>query len=128
MRGRPLFLLLGFFFVGLGALGVALPLLPTTPFVLLAAACFARSSERWHAWLLNTRLFGPLILDWQQKRCVTRRVKVIAVLTILVFGGWSLWRLESLAWQVTGLILLTIGMTVVLSLKTCPSSDGQKSI
>jgi uncharacterized membrane protein YbaN (DUF454 family) len=58
---------LGFFFVGLGILGLFLPLLPTTVFLLLAAGCFARSSDKWHRWLLSNRTFGPIINDWNEK-------------------------------------------------------------
>ena len=65
---------LGFLFVGIGAVGIVLPVLPTTPFLLLAAGCFAQSSERWHAWLINTRLFGGLIRDWEEHRCIARQV------------------------------------------------------
>ena len=65
--------LLGFLFLGLALLGVFLPLLPTTPFVLVAAACFAQSSERMHRWILTNRTFGPMVRDWEEKRCVSCR-------------------------------------------------------
>jgi hypothetical protein len=55
--------ILGVFFLLIGGVGVVLPLLPTTPFVLVAAACFARSSPGMHAWLLGSRVFGPVIGD-----------------------------------------------------------------
>ena len=58
--------LLGFLFLGLALLGVFLPLLPTTPFVLVAAACFAQSSEKMHKWILANRTFGPMVLLIQQ--------------------------------------------------------------
>jgi uncharacterized membrane protein YbaN (DUF454 family) len=85
-----LFRLLGFVFVGIGGIGLILPILPTTPFVLLAAACFARSSERWHRWLLNNATFGPMIQNWEQHRCVSCRVKLIAVISMTVVGGFSM--------------------------------------
>lgn len=62
--------------VGLGVVGVLLPLLPTTPFLLLAAACYARSSERFYVWLLTNRLFGRYILDWRQNRGIPLRTKI----------------------------------------------------
>jgi uncharacterized membrane protein YbaN (DUF454 family) len=86
---RALLTLLGFLFVGLAALGVALPGLPTTPFLLLAAACFARSSERFYGWLLGNRVFGPMIRDWRETRSMSRRSKAIALASIVVFGGTS---------------------------------------
>ena len=72
---KPFWFALGFLALGLGALGVVLPLLPTTPFVLLAAFAFARSSERWHAWLLNHRIFGPIITDWREHGAIRARTR-----------------------------------------------------
>ena len=63
---RALYVVLGFTALALGIAGVVLPVLPTTPFVLLAAACFARGSTRFHDWLLAHALFGPMISEWQQ--------------------------------------------------------------
>jgi uncharacterized membrane protein YbaN (DUF454 family) len=62
-----------------GVIGIALPLLPTTPFILLAAFCFDRSSPRLHTWLINHGHFGPLIENWQQHGAVPVRVKYIGV-------------------------------------------------
>ncbi len=63
----------------LGLVGILLPLLPTTPLLLLAAACFARSSRRFHEWLLANRTFGPLILEWEKHRSIPRRTKLTAI-------------------------------------------------
>src|SRR4051794_29896613 len=79
---RLLYVGAGLFFVLLAVVGVVTPLLPTTPFLLLAAYFFARSSARLHNWLLRSRLFGGLIRDWQRHRGVRPRVKVVA-LTLL---------------------------------------------
>jgi uncharacterized membrane protein YbaN (DUF454 family) len=65
--------------VVLGVIGIFLPLLPTTPLMLLAAACFARSSRRFHDWLLANRTFGPLILEWERHRSIPRRTKLTAI-------------------------------------------------
>ena len=75
------------FAVGLGAvllaaLGVVLPLLPTTPFLLVAVYAFARSSDRWYAWLRSHRVFGPLISDWRRFRAIDRRAKVVGVVSM----------------------------------------------
>jgi len=81
---RLVYYLLGFIFLSLGIIGIFLPILPTTPFVLLAAYCFSRSSERMHRWLLDNRLFGPAIRQWQQHRSMTPKTKKRALLLIII--------------------------------------------
>src|SRR5512134_2189700 len=75
---RPLLLLAGLACVALAAVGLFLPLLPTTPFLLLAGACFARSSRRLHGWLLAHGVFGPILADWEAHGAIRLRVKVAA--------------------------------------------------
>jgi uncharacterized membrane protein YbaN (DUF454 family) len=70
---------LGFLFVGLGIAGAVLPVLPATPFFLLAAACFARASARFYNWLLNNPTFGPTIREWRRYRSIRFRTKVWAI-------------------------------------------------
>ncbi|MBK6289706.1 MAG: YbaN family protein [Gammaproteobacteria bacterium] len=76
---RALYVVLGFTALALGIAGVVLPVLPTTPFVLLAAACFARGSTRFHDWLLAHALFGPMISEWQQYGSIPWRTKIVAI-------------------------------------------------
>jgi len=76
---RVLLFGLGWFFFGLGVLGVFLPVLPTTPFMLLALWCFARSSRRFHHWLYTHRLFGPPLQRWQRYGVIPLPAKIIAV-------------------------------------------------
>ncbi|MEM1153877.1 MAG: YbaN family protein [Pseudomonadota bacterium] len=118
---------LGFLFLGLGLLGIPLPLLPTTPFLLLAAWFFARSSERWHQWMLEHEFIGPTLRSWEENRCVSRRVKFVAIVTMTCVGGSSLIFAMQATWLrlLTGL-LLAIGAVTVLSLKTCPECESEQ--
>ncbi len=119
-----LYKFLGFVFVALGAIGVFLPLLPTTPFLLLAAACFARSSEKWHQWLLANSTFGPIIKHWDENQCITFKVKCVAIFSMLILGGTSIFfALQDVRLQVAGAILLGIGLVVILNIRTCQGCD-----
>ena len=75
--------------LGLGAIGAVVPLLPTVPFVLLAAYCFSQSSDRLHDWLLDHDIFGPTIRDWRAEGAISRRGKLAATLSILLVLGIS---------------------------------------
>jgi len=111
---------LGFLFLALGIAGVALPILPSTPFILLSAWFFARSSERWHARLLSSELFGPMIRNWEQNRCLSCRTKVVAIASMAVAGGASVvFALDDYRLQLATGLLMLVGCTTILSLKTC---------
>lgn len=111
---------LGFLFLGIAVVGVFLPLLPTTPFVLLAAGCFAQSSERMHRWIMANETFGPMVRDWEQNGCVSCRVKAIAIGSMVLVGGVSIFLvLDDTAWRLAGGLLILIGALVVLRLRTC---------
>lgn len=81
---------LGLICVGLAVIGVVLPLLPTVPFLLLAAFFFARSSERLHFWLVSHSVFGPLITDWHASGIIRPRAKRLATVSILAVFALSL--------------------------------------
>lgn len=109
----------GFLFLGLGAAGLFLPLLPGTPFLLLAAACFARGSERSHRWLLEHPWIGPPIRDFEEHRALSRKAKITALGMLWASLG------ATLAWTRPGpelsACLALVGTAVslyVLSLKT----------
>ena len=76
---RMIFFTLGWSFFGLGVVGAFLPVLPTTPFMLLTLFMFAKSSERFHYWLYNHRLFGPPLQSWHQHRVISVKAKVLSV-------------------------------------------------
>ena len=84
---RLIWLTIGLGALALGALGAVLPLLPTTPFVLLAAFAFARSSRRLHDWLVHHAVFGPLIDNWRRYGAINRSAKTAGILSMAgVFG------------------------------------------
>ena len=88
---RVLLIILGWICVVLATLGVVLPLLPTTPFLLLAGWCFARSSPRFHHWLLHRSWFGSYLRHWQQHRALPKGAKPKAVALILVTFAVSIY-------------------------------------
>ncbi len=96
---RVVWFVVGLLMVLLAGLGVALPLLPTTPFILVAAFAFARSSRRWSAWLHTHPVFGPLIHHWQKYGAISRRAKILGVTSMV--GVFAL----SLAFQAPLLVL-----------------------
>jgi uncharacterized protein len=103
----------------LGIIGIVLPVLPTTPFVLLSAACFARSSQRFHAMLLNNRSFGPLVREWEQHRSIPRRTKLWAItLMSLTLGSSIAFFVQAPALK---LVLAAIGVSVAIWLYRIPS-------
>jgi uncharacterized protein len=94
----------GHFCVVLGTLGIFLPLLPTTPFILLAAACYVRSSERHYQWIMENRVFGKILRDYQQKRGITLWTKVIGLALLWTSLLFSVSRVDkpTLKWVILG--------------------------
>jgi hypothetical protein len=105
--------------VALAAIGIVVPLLPTTPFLLLAAALFAKSSDRWYAWLTTHRVFGPYVRNYREHRAATRAVKAWTLLVLWVtvsFAGFFVER--SLMVRIL-LAAIALGVSAhILSLKT----------
>jgi uncharacterized protein len=110
---RPLYFGAGIVLVGVGIAGYILPILPGTIWLILAAWCFARSSPRFEAWLLNHPRFGPSVVAWRQYGAIPRRVKIIAIammalsFVIIVLShpaAWLLW--------LTGAILIACAVFV----------------
>lgn len=116
-RLRPVqyvFIVAGTVSLGLGLLGIILPLLPTTPLLLLAAFCYARGSERFYVWLMTNRYFGGYIRAWREKEGVPLAVKIyVLILLWLVLGSTIVW-VVPLAWVKILLALVGIGVTVYI--------------
>lgn len=105
--------IIGVIAVVLAILGVFLPLLPTTPFLLLASACFARGSERMHRWLLGNKLFGSAIRDFEQGKGIPRTAKISAVVLLWASMAWSIYLTNSMLLTAT-LIAIGVGVTTYL--------------
>ncbi|MBN1245385.1 YbaN family protein [Candidatus Bathyarchaeota archaeon] len=86
---RTLWFIVGTICVVLGAIGIVLPILPTTPFLLAAAACYYKSSERMHRWLLNNKWFGEYIRNYTEGRGLTRKTKITALTVLWVTISFS---------------------------------------
>ncbi len=113
---RLLLLSAGFLALALGTIGIFLPILPTTPFVLLAAACFIRSSRRFYLKLVSHIWFGPLIENYMTYRAVPRRTKVTALLMLWVLILISFFFFADAVWLRITLLAVAGGVTIHLSL------------
>lgn len=122
---RWLLWLAGTVSLALGLVGVVLPGLPTTPFVLLAAACYAKASPRLHGWLLNHRFLGPMVRDWEQHRSLTRRTKTVAIGSMVVMVGLSAWGFRHQPLALAALLAVAaIGLIVVARIPTRERSSS----
>ena len=95
---QTVWLVLGWISLIIGVIGIFVPLLPTTPLILLAAYCFSRGSEKVHHWLITRPRFGPMIRDWEDRGMIRRpakiRAAIVLVLTfaaVLVFSHFEMW-------------------------------------
>lgn len=107
---RTAYLLAGYLALALGAIGVALPLLPTVPFMILAAFCFARSSPRLEAWLLDHPAFGPHIRRWRERGAISRNGKRAAGIAFAVSAAAGL-LLSPFPWSLAPVAAAVIGGT-----------------
>ncbi|MFC1628073.1 YbaN family protein [Gemmatimonadota bacterium] len=98
--------------VALAILGIILPLLPTTPFLLLAAACFIRSSDRLHRWLITHKWFGSYIRNYREHRALTLRAKVMTVVLLWITLGFTIFGLIDNLIMQTLLFMIGTGVTV----------------
>jgi len=119
MRIKKAFLIaVGFLLLGLGAVGVVLPVLPTTPFILLAATCFSASSEGFYKWLLNNRVFGPYIENYRTKQGISILHKVGSI-AFLWTGLFISMVITQAIWLYILLGVIGVCVTIhILSIKT----------
>jgi len=117
---KPVYFAVGWFFFLLGALGVVLPVLPTTPFMLLALWAFSKSSQRFHHWLFRHKFFGPPLQQWDQHRVIPLYAKILSVSMMCIsFVFLLFYRQMHIAVLIVIALLMLYGMWFVL---TKPSS------
>ena len=108
---RKLLFIAGTLSTGLGILGIFVPILPTTPFLLIAAACYIRSSQKFYNWLLNDRFLGAYIKNYLQGKGMPLKVKILTVTLLWITIGLSVWFVAQNAIIRVILILVAIGVT-----------------
>ena len=110
---------IGIVSVGLGIIGIFVPLLPTTPFLLLAAACFVRSSKRLYAWLIHHRWFGDYIRHYREHRAITLHAKIVTLVLLWGVIGYTALGIVNAWWLRILLGVIAVGVTAhILHLKT----------
>jgi len=119
---RFIWLLAGLAAVVIGAIGVVLPLLPTTPFLLVAAFAFARSSKRLNSWLRQHRAFGPLINNWHRDGSIDRKAKRTAIIVIFATPLIT-WLLDAPLWIVACQIVVLSGAAIFILTRPLPSDQ-----
>lgn len=116
---KIIFNILGFFFVGLGIVGIFIPLLPTTIFLIIAAYFFAKSSEKYYNWLISNKYFGKFIKDYREGKGVPLKAKTISITILWLTILYSVFFIVTVIWLKILLICIAIGVSWhLLSLKT----------
>ena len=119
---RGFFLVAGVLAFALGIVGIFLPLLPTTPLIIVAAACFARAYRPFHEWLLAHRVFGPMLHEWYSHRSLPYRTKLLAIVMMLIGFGGSIIFFVRPAWA--QLLAAVCARLLAIWLYRIPSRDG----
>jgi uncharacterized protein len=121
---RGLLLVAGVIALAVGIVGIFLPLLPTAPLVILAAACFARAYRPFHEWLLAHRWFGPMLREWHDHRSVPYRAKVLGLIAMLIGFGGSIVLFVRPGW--VQVLCAVIALALAALLYRLPSRDGPR--
>lgn len=111
---KKLLVLIGTICLALAIIGIFLPVLPTTPFLLLAAVCYARGSKRFHNWLMANRWLGPYIRNYREGKGIPIKQKILIILLLWLTIGFSVWTV-SLWWVQLILIAIAGGVTIHLA-------------
>ena len=124
---KVLWIIAGSIFVLLGGLGVLLPGLPTTPFLILAAACYIRSSQKLYDWLITNKTFGPYLKDYREGKGMPRNAKILAVSMIILFAGYaSVFAIQDLLIKILVALLGLVGIFyIVLKVPVSEEIDNE---
>ena len=109
---RQLLIIIGTICIVIGVIGIFIPILPTTPFLLLAAVCYLRSSQKFYSWLMNNRLLGIYIRNYIEGRGIPIKIKVFTIVLLWVTIGISIWVAAPNLIVKTILIIIAIGVTL----------------
>jgi len=112
---RYVYITLGWISLVTGIIGIFLPILPTAPFIILAAFFFSRGSERWHRWLLANKRFGPMIRNWEAGHSISKGAKIMALVT-MVAGGTGTFFIQSIPLWVRvsqDIVLVLVGIYII---------------
>ena len=102
----------GTFFVGVGIVGIFVPILPTTPFLLISAALYARSSKRFYNWLVNNKIFGRFIKNYREGKGIPLRLKIITITLLWITIGCSAVFAVDIFWVRIMLVIIAVGVTI----------------
>ncbi|MBL7060797.1 MAG: YbaN family protein [Actinobacteria bacterium] len=115
---KVLLITTGTFFIGVGIIGIFVPVLPTTPFLLISAALYARSSKRFYNWLINNKIFGIYIKNYREGRGIPLKLKIITIALLWITIGCSAIFAIDIFWVRVILVIIAIGVTIhIISIK-----------
>ena len=125
---RTAWVAVGILSLGFGFAGTVLPILPTTPFLLLSVAAFAKSSPRMHHWLIHHPQFGPLIQNWKNHRAIDRRTKIIS-LTVMALTPLITWLIGAAYWiLIIQIAVLSISATFIVTRPEVKSAKNKSTL
>jgi len=119
---NAIFVTLGWISLGLGVIGIPLPILPTVPFVILAAFFFSKGSKKLHLWLLSQPYLGKMVQDWEESGVIRPRAKVVSTTMIVALFSYTLVFVQVIV--LIKLVVATIGITVLTFIWTRPSKSN----
>lgn len=111
---KKFFILFGIIFLILGTIGIVIPLLPTTPFYLLSAYFFGKSSEKYYKFLMNNRVFGKYIKDYYEQKGITLKNKVNSIIFLSLGIGWSIYKTQNTHMEIfLGVIFICVSFHIL---------------